>query len=246
MIWRYRLILFLLLFSFIIIIARLFYWQVVKAQELYLLGQSQYGKTIKIIPQRGEIRTSDGFPIVSNKISFLLFANPKEVRNKNSTIKRLLSVVDLDESSASAQLSLDRFWVPLKSGLSIEEKDKIDKLKLPGIGFEKHYVRYYPEASMAAHLVGFVGKNEVGQDKGYFGLEGYYDRLLKGKEGEAVQIHDAIGRTILAQANENTKEIDGSSLVLNIDRSIQFMVEEKLKEGLEKYGASGVMTAILE
>ena len=246
MIWRYRLILFLLLFSFIIIIARLFYWQVVKAQELYLLGQSQYGKTIKIIPQRGEIRTSDGFPIVSNKISFLLFANPKEVRNKNSTIKRLLSVVDLDESSASAQLSLDRFWVPLKSGLSIEEKDKIDKLKLPGIGFEKHYVRYYPEASMAAHLVGFVGKNEVGQDKGYFGLEGYYDRLLKGKEGEAVQIHDAIGRTILAQANENTKEIDGSSLVLNIDRSIQFMVEEKLKEGLDKYGASAVTAAILE
>ncbi|MBI2031196.1 MAG: penicillin-binding protein 2 [Candidatus Levybacteria bacterium] len=246
MIWRFRLVLFLLLFSLFVVIIRLFYWQVVKAQELYLLGQSQYGKDIKIVPQRGDIMTSDGFPIVTNKISYLLFANPKEVKDTSATIQTLKQILDIDEASASAQLKRDRFWVPLKKDLTAEEKKNIEKLSLSGIGFEKQYKRFYPEASMSAHLVGFVGKDENGDDKGYFGLEGFYDRLLKGKEGRAVQIHDAVGRPILAEASSDTKAINGSGLKLNIDRSVQFMLEEKLKEGLDRYGASRVSAAILE
>lgn len=246
MIWRFRLILFLLLFSLFAVIVRLFYWQIVKAQELYLLGQSQYSHDIKIIPQRGDIMTSDGFPIVTNKISYLLFANPKEIKNKKNTIEVLKKILKIDEATASAQLNQDLYWVPLKKDLSVEEKRSVEKLGLPGIGFEKHYKRYYPEGSMSAHLIGFVGKNEIGNDRGYFGLEGFYDRLLKGKEGRAVQIRDAIGRPILAEVSSDFKAIDGSHLKLNIDRSVQFMLEEKLKEGLERYRASRLSAAILE
>ncbi len=245
MIWRYRLIFFILVFAFAVIVVRLFYWQVVKAQELYLLGQSQYGTTIKIIPKRGEIKTSDGFPIVADKISFLLFANPKEIKDKKKVIDSLSQVTDIDIASVSAELSLDRFWVPLKL-VSPEDKEKIDKLKLSGIGFEKQYSRFYPEASMAAHLLGFVGKDNLGEDKGYFGVEGYYDRLLKGKQGIAVQIQDANGRPILAATNSNVEAVDGSSLILNINRSVQFIAEEKLKEGIDKYRASGGMVGIME
>jgi len=246
MIWRFRFILFLLLLSFLAVIFRLFYWQIVRAQELYILGQSQYGREIKIVPKRGEIMTSDGFPIATNKISYLLFANPKEIKAKKDTIEVLEKVLDINKASLSAQLGLDLFWVPLKRDLTLEEKRKIEKLNLHGIGFEKYHKRFYPEASMSAHLLGFVGKDENGDDKGYFGLEGFYDRLLKGKAGKAVQIHDAVGRPILAEASYDTKAIDGSSIKLNINRSIQFMLEEKLKEGLQKYGAARVSAAILE
>lgn len=246
MIWRYRLILFILVLAFVVIIARLFYWQVVKAQELSALAQSQYGAAVKIIPQRGEIKTSDDFPIVANKISFLLFANPKEISDKKSTADVLSLVLGESRASISAQLGADRFWIPIKSDISLEKKDQIEKLGLAGIGFEKQYTRFYPEASMAAHLVGFVGKDEAGEDKGYFGLEGYYDRLLSGKKGVAVQIHDAQGRPILAASNADTRAVDGSSLVLSINRSIQFIASEKLKEGIEKYGASGGMVGIIE
>ncbi len=210
------------------------------------MAQSQYGDTLKIVPQRGEIKTSDGFPIATDKISFLLFANPKEIRDKKDTIEKLQSVTNIDTASVSAQLSLDRFWVPLKSDLSFEEEKNIEKLKLSGIGFEKQYTRFYPEASMAAQLLGFVGKDEAGEDKGYFGLEGYYDRLLRGKTGEAIQIHDAQGRPILAATTYNTGAVDGSNLILGINRSIQFLVEEKLKEGIKKYGASSGMIGIMD
>lgn len=244
--WRYRFTFFLIAIFFLLVVLRLFYWQVIKASELTSLAQSQYGTTIKLTPQRGIIKTSDGFPIVSNKISYLLFANPREVKNKGYVSSSLASILGIDVASVSASLSLDRFWVPITSGVSFEEKQKIEELKLSGIGFDQRYERSYPEASMAAHILGFVGKDIEGNDKGYFGIEGYYDRLLKGKEGVAVEVHDALGRPILASINNSSRQVDGESLTLTINRSIQFLAEQKLKEGVDKYGASSGMVGVIE
>jgi len=83
MTWRYRVTLLFFLFFFFSILARLFYWQVVRAEELAALGQDQYGRIVKLNPQRGEIITSDGFAIAANKLSYLVFANPKEIKDVN-------------------------------------------------------------------------------------------------------------------------------------------------------------------
>lgn len=246
MTWRYRFTFVILVLFFILVICRLFYWQVVKAQELSALGQLQYGRTVTVFPQRGEIRSSDGFPIVTNKISYLVFANPKEIKDKTATINTLSQVLSLDVASISADLSLDRFWVPLTSGIDTQTKDRLDKLNLQGIGFEQQYSRFYPEASLAAQLVGFVGKDEAGEDKGYFGLEGYYNRLLKGKTGSAIQIHDAFGKPILARLNQQSGQIDGSSLILSLNRPIQFLIEGVLKDSVEKYGAASGMVGVMD
>lgn len=244
---RYRIVLLTFTLIFGVIILRLFYWQVVKASELSKLGQVQYGRSIKIEPIRGEIKTSDGFPIVANKISYLLYANPKEVKNKELISVYLSQKLGVDQASISAQLAQDLFWVPLGRNLDPVKKDEIEKEKFEGLGFEQEFERYYPEASMAANLLGFVGKDENGNSKGYFGVEGYYDRLLRGKSSSAVQINDALGRPILARVNsKDSFGTDGSSLVLNVNRSIQFLAERELKDGIEKYGAAGGMVGILD
>lgn len=245
MTWRYKTAFLGIVILFLLVIGRLFYWQVVKAQELSALGQQQYGVNITISPQRGNIKTSDGFPIAGNKITYLVFANPKEIKNIGETSSILSSNLDIDIASVSSVLSLDKFWVPIKSGIDLQTKEKLEKLNLLGIGFDKQYERFYPEASMAAQLLGFVGKDTEGKDKGYFGIEGYYDRLLRGKEGIAIQVHDALGRPILAKMNSASGEVNGESLVLSIDRSIQFLAEKKLKEGIEKYGAESGMIGIM-
>lgn len=245
MTWRYKFAFFGIVFLFFLVVGRLFYWQIVKAQELSILGQEQYGTTVKITPQRGNIETSDGFPIVTNKISYLVFANPKEIKNKGEVSSILSSILDIDIASVSSSLSLDRFWVPIKYGVDIKTKKNLENLNLEGIGFDRQYERFYPEASMAAQLLGFVGKDESGNNKGYFGLEGYYDRLLRGKEGVAIQVHDAFGRPILAKMNTSSGEVDGENLILSIDRSIQFLAERKLKEGIEKYQAVSGMIGIM-
>jgi cell division protein FtsI/penicillin-binding protein 2 len=246
MTWRFRAVFFGIIFLFLLVIARLFYWQAVRASDLALLGQEQYGTTVTIPAERGEIRTSDGFPIATNKLSYLVFANPKEIANKNLVSTALASALQLDIASVSADLALDRFWVPITSGIDSQTKQKLEQMNLPGIGFNQQYQRFYPEASMAAQLLGFVGKDSNGDDKGYFGLEGYYDRLLKGKQGLAVEVDDAFGRPILAKMNQSTAETDGSSLILNIDRSMQFLVEQKIKAGVELYGATSGMVGIMD
>ncbi len=246
--WRYRFILFLLIGAFFLVVARLFYWQVVKAEELSFLGKSQYGQRIVLDAVRGEIKTSDGFPLATNKLSYLAYVNPKEIaqKDKEKLIRILSSYLSVDSASVSASLAKDLFWVPVKSGIDIETKEKISILDLPGVGFEEQYVRFYPEASMAAHLIGFVGKDEWGGNKGYFGIEGYYDRQLAGKPGTIVQIKDALGRPILAKSNAKAGKVDGRSLQLHIDRTVQFIVEKKLKQGIEKYQAAGGMVAVMD
>lgn len=244
--WRYPFVFIIFVILFFCVIGRLFYWQVVKAEMLSGLGKSQHSGVTKTLPKRGEMKTADGFPIVTNKVSYLLFANPKEVRDKAKTIDTLSSLLDIDGASVSSQLKLDKFWVPIKSNITAEKKEEIEKIGLPGIGFEEHFTRFYPEASTAAHLIGIVGKNDSGQDKGYFGLEGYYDRLLTGKESYTVDIHDALGMPILSERSDRSTGADGGSLILGVDRSIQFLIERKLKDGIKKYGALGGMIGIMQ
>ena len=244
--WRYPFVFITFLIFFALVIARLFYWQIVKAEELSQMATDQYNGVIKLLPKRGEIKTSDGFPIVANKVSYLLYINPTEVKDKNKTIHALSSLLDLSVASISSKFQPDRLWVSIKTGIEASQKEEIEKISLPGVGFEENYSRFYPEASIAAHLVGFVGKNESGQDKGYVGLEGFYDRLLKGKEGYTVELHDALGRPILSKRIDKTRGSDGGSLSLSIDRSVQFLAEQKLKDGIGKYNASGGMVGVMD
>lgn len=134
-------------------------------------------------------------------------------------------------------LTKDASWVPLKHKITSEEKEQIEKLEINGLGFDFEEDRSYPEASMSAHLLGFVGKDTAGQDKGYFGLEGYYDLMLSGVSGELSREKDARGLPLLIGTARRVAPRDGMTLKTHIDRSIQFLVEKKLAEGIEKYGA---------
>ena len=245
MTWRYRLTFFFFLLVFGLIISRLFYWQVVRAQELSSLGQAQYDRQVTTLAQRGEIKTSDGFAVAANKLSYLVYANPKLVKDKQTESDELEKLLDVKSATISALLSKDKFWVPLKSNVDNSVKEKIDAKKFPGVGFQDETVRFYPEASMAASLLGFVGKDDNGEDKGYFGLEGYYDRQLRGKDGTSIIVHDAAGQPILAKMNDSTAKVDGRDLILNIDRRIQFMLDNELKTGIAKYGAQSGMAIVM-
>ena len=244
--WRFYAIVAVFLLSFLIVIARLFYWQVVRAEELSLFGEAQYERTVEFSSQRGEIFASDGFPLVASTLSYLIYANPKEIKDIKNVSEKLSNILGTEPSSVSAMLSLDRFWVPVASYVSIEKKNKIKELSLQGVGFDDQFSRFYPEASMSAHLTGFVGKNDIGEDKGYFGLEGYYDRQLKGKTLKIVQIKDAYERPIIAKREVGVGNTKGRALVTSVDRAVQHLVEEKLHEGIQKYGASGGMIGVID
>lgn len=221
-----------------LVIARLFYWQVIAGSDLRAEASSQYYLELPLPSQRGTIVASDGKPLVMNEPAFLVFAQPRDITNINTFVDRVSAVLELDPSELLTRLSEpDRAWVPLGHKINNEKTTSLKSLNLEGLGFEKEPKRYYPEASAAAHLLGFVGSDEFGQDRGYFGLEGYYDRELGGKDGKLQLEKDVRGAPILINQPLRIEPENGRTLELWLDRTVQRFVEERLKEGIARYGA---------
>lgn len=208
------------------------------SEKLKAQAESQYFLRQEIPAKRGEILYADGQPLATNEKCFLVFAQPKEIEDEKELAKKLNSILEVDEATVAAKFSQKNlYWVPIKDKVKEEKVEEIKKLNLAGIGFQEESKRFYPEGSTSAHLLGFVGKDVAGKDKGYFGLEGYYDRELKGRPGFLTLEKDAQGNPILTSSREEFLKENGDALVLNVDRSVQYILEKKLKEGLKKYEA---------
>jgi len=258
MVVRLKIISALFLLTFVIIIGRLFYWQIYKGKELSIQARNQYVGGQIISAPRGEILASDGSWLVARGDSWLIFAElPKLTEEKRKIAEKLAPYFIEDGKSRSDLLEeIDRIigllekeevvWIPLKNRISSEDKVEIENLQIGGIGFERNEVRMYPEASTAAHLLGFVGKNEDGEDQGYFGLEGYYHLTLSGKTGYVSRESDARGVPILLGGSQQIFAIGGTNLVTSIDKPVQLSVDKRLKKGIKTYGAAGGSVIVAE
>lgn len=246
---RISIVLFLFLASYFVIIYKLYYWQIIRHQELKDIAINQSSESLVIPAVRGDILSSDNYPLATTKKSYLAYANPKlittKIRDNAQYIEKLSQILGLDVDEVKKRLSRDLYWVKLAENIDDLQRSKIEELNIKGIGFEENDLRYYPEASMAGQLIGFVGKDENGQNKGNFGLEGYYNDQLQGRSGRIYMIHDAFGNPILGDIREE-KTINGRSLLLNIDRTVQYISEEKLKEGIRQYQADGGSVVVME
>lgn len=247
---------------------RLFTWQVVRADELTNVAKSQHLTSKTIQAKRGSILASDNFPLVSSKEAWVFWVSPKKIKEPEKLARLIalliteepLSTQEATESATSREQRVreeeeriksllvakkDSAWVPIKRKVGRSIKEQIEKLGLEGVGFDSEEDRDYPEGSMAAHLLGFVGKDAAGEDKGYFGLEGYYDLSLSGASGRKAWEKDASGKPILLGIAREINVLDGASLKTHIDRSIQFIIERRLEEGLQKYGASQGLVVVM-
>ncbi len=238
--WRFKFFSFIYLLLFVGLILRLIYWQVIRGADLSEGAKGQYKSSRITAATRGNILASDGSFWALRTDAWLAYVNTNELTAKIPDVSKKLAVfLNEDESHLSNLLSKKSAYVPLKQKIDNETKKNIEALGIKGIGFELREARYYPEASTAAQLLGFVGKDETGADIGYFGLEGYYNLPLSGKPGFLGREKDAHGSPILIDPGKNVSAISGIDLLTSIDKRMQILAEAKLKEGIEKYGALG-------
>ena len=244
---RIRLVLTGLVLGFLLIQIRLFYWQILKGNARASAASQQYYFTLQIPPIRGTILASDANPLVTHKTAYFAYGEPKKIEDPKSFISGVSELLGLDKEKVEENISVpNSVWVPLKPKVDEETYQKIIDLKLQGIGFEKDASRYYPEGSMAANLLGFVGSDSNGEDKGYFGIEGFYNLALRGKPGSLIQEKDARGLPILLGDGKRIPAENGQTLELYLDRTVQFIAETKLKQGIQKYGAKEGLVAIMD
>lgn len=237
------------------VVLMLFRWQVLNYDLLRAKAEQQHFISYKIDGPRGVITSSDNAILAANTPTFLLYALPKVLENKNISkndlVTKILAILNPEYSKEHreefySKLENNLEWVPLRKNISLEAKRQIERLNLEGIGFENELTRFYPEASTAAHILGFVGSDANGAQKGYFGVEGFYNGELKGIEGSVREEKDAQGFPILLGTFIKRDAKSGRNLVLNINRSVQYIVEKKLKEGIKKYGAKSASSVVMD
>lgn len=252
------------------IILRLAYWQLIKGPELAVQAKDQYTSKEILYPHRGEIITADGYPLVVNRPIYSVTSYKPNLKEKPKDIVDMvlpLIRIEIDDpaiatDSAKRMAEEDRLRLDLSASmlnnlatknysvlarnLSASEKLSIDSLNLAGLNFEESFTRGYPEASMSAHVAGFVGRNDSGDPTGYFGLEGFYNRELGGRAGIEKQERDAVGNPLMIGDYRELGRRDGRTLKLHLERSTQFIAESELKRGLELYGASSGEVLIMD
>lgn len=251
-----------------LIVFRLGYWQLIKGKELAAQADAQYFDSLEIAAKRGEILAADGSVLASSVPTFLLyaykpnltvdigmlgskladlFAQTEDQISSDSARQKTKEEIKKDlVSQFTAKLSKDSVWEILAKKVGIKNKAEIESWHTTGFGFQPSWSRFYPEASSSAQILGIVGSDASGQPKGYFGLEGYYDRELRGVSGKLKQERDALGNPILVGRYTEIPPKTGRTIVVHIDKYIQRIVEKALLKGIKKYGANAGEVMIMD
>lgn len=241
------------------ILARLGYWQIWRGPELSSKADNQHFDSLELAGERGEIKASDGSILVDSAVAYLLYVyKPNFQGNAEATGNKLANILEVQEGAEAGETRIKTAvkikeklmngstWELLARNVTAEQKKTIENLGISGVGFQQISTRFYPEASMSAQVLGFVGSDAAGRPQGYFGLEGFYERELKGVPGFIRQEKDARGNPILVGSFQEVDSQPGRTIVTHIDRFVQYLVESELKAGLEKYGAAAGEVVIME
>ncbi len=256
---------------FLVLIAKLFYWQVLAQDTLSQIALNQQQTTLEVPARRGDILFSDGSPLATSQPTWLAYlvrghGQPDLTQWSeklagilypqlalSGTPSAQLNPSEVEALTKKAEAALDSRlsdeninWISLGSRVNLAQKLALDGLKLDSLWLEPTQGRFYPEASMAAHLLGFVGLDSRGKDKGYYGLEGYYNLELSGRPGVIREEKDAFNQPIVSGDFSAQSKKDGRTLELNIDKGLQFIVESKLEKGVERYGAKAGSVTVMD
>lgn len=251
--------------------ARIFYLQVFRGDELSKKAESQQMMDKEVKAMRGTIYDCDKNVLAQSATVWDVFIDPYEIicrpadgeepdekrikELEEATEKKRQAVVDglakffeYDEEEKAELLKLtynekSRYELvkkQIENDLKMKIAEYASENNLNCIGFDRNSKRYYPYGSLASNVLGFTG----GDDQGIYGLELYYEDELTGMNGRVVTAKDAWQNEISDEYETSVEAVDGNSLVLTINQTIQYHLEKGLREALEEYqplGAYGVV-----
>lgn len=137
-------------------------------------------------------------------------------------------------------------YEPVAQNVDADVLDAIVALDLDGISYVLKDGRSYPETGFSGQVLGFVGRDQDDQPLGQYGLEGYFEDFLSGTAGELASESDSSGSWIGVGSRAYTPAIDGGSLVLTIDRTVEYTACAMLKAGVEQFSADSGSLVIVE
>ena len=227
--------------AFVLLIARLYRLQITDHDYYEALAISQQLREAPTVIARGGIYDRRGKPLALSASVENVFLSPAEIdqngEDRALIARELARILSLDEDEVLEKSRKTGSWyVTVKRRVEREEADAVRRFKtengIHGVHLEPDSRRYYPNSSLACHLIGFVGTDNTGLE----GIEAMYDEALSGSRGRTLRLTNAYGAELLFAGYEDFEPgEDGCDLTLTIDAGIQYYVEKHLKQAVADY-----------
>ncbi len=240
--WRRRTLLMVVLSGFVVLLGRSIYLQGVRTEFLQQKGDARYSRVLTLSAHRGMVTDRYGEPLAISTPVESIWASPPDVTINAQQLKKLAGLLNLKPSDLNKKLSnSDREFVYLKRRMPPEQAAQVMQMDIPGVFMQREYRRYYPAGEVMAHVVGFTGI----EDKGQEGMELVYQDWLSGKPGSRRVIKDRQGH-IVEDLEAVKVPQDGHDLVLSIDRKIQYLAYRELARAVEANKAKAGAIVVLD
>ena len=230
----------------------LFYWQIVRGEDMSsaALNQSLHSTTLPAM--RGTIYDATGTKVLAQSASVWTVVLEPAYLYDDEDLRRTVSnglapILGLDAEDIYEKTGDgSSYYTVLKRQVETETRDQINKFLADnkiesGIRLIDDYKRYYPYGTVASNILGFTGTD--GQGLG--GVETYYDEELSGTEGRLISARNAWNTDMPFEYEQYVEAEDGHSLVLTIDETVQSILEKYLAEGLQTYMVQNGAVAVL-
>jgi len=240
-VWRARFVLALLLLAFGVLVARSIYLQALKTDFLQEKGDARYSRVIEVPATRGRVVDRHGDALAVSTPVKSIWAIPSDAQLSRAEQARLATLLGMDAADLRRKLGdAQRDFVYLKRQVPPQTADAVAALGLQGIHQHREFRRYYPGGEVTAHVVGFTGVDDAGQE----GVELAFQHHLGGKPGSRRVIKDRLGQ-IVEDVESIRSAQDGRDLALSIDGKLQSLAFGALKTAVAQHRAkAGALVAL--
>ncbi len=226
--------LFIVFLVLILLIGRIGYIQFIQGGSLQVLAYEQQVQRRAVNSKRGTIYDATGKYILAvSSTAYTITVNPTNISEKNKEIiaRKIADMFSLDYEKTLKKLkkrsSIEIIVKKIDETQADEFRKWLQENKIEtGINIDEDNKRYYPYANLASQVIGFCG----GDNQGLDGVEAKYDEILKGTAGSISRATDAAGEEIGTEGENYTSAIDGNSIILSIDMTIQSIAEKYLEQ----------------
>ncbi len=225
----------------LLLISRLAWIQIVRADELYEQAWEQWNHVVPVQAARGSIYDREGNLLAGSVPVDTIAAIPSQIEDPDAVAKALAPILEMDEARIKELVTMENSSVYIKRRVSPELSSMVREMNIPGIIFFPEEKRNYPGEQLASQLLGFVG-----MDQGLAGIEYYYEDYLRGAESNLLYPADERGRQLPHHFSRFAPLPDSYDLRLAIDESIQHIVEKELAVVMEQSAPRQAMAVAVD
>jgi cell division protein FtsI (penicillin-binding protein 3) len=238
---RLRLLLLIIVLTFAALGARAAWLQTVRASSLAALAQSQTKFDLNLPASRGTIYDRLGIPLAIGEQATDVIADPMQISDPRREARVAAKVLRIPVRPLYRELAdRSRGFVYVERKASPKRAAALSKRNLTGFTFQSDERRVYPQGTVAAPTLGFVGTDNTG----LAGLEYELNKQLAGTQGRATVVRDATGQAV--NTIQERPAHDGRSVFLTLDSHIQANAEQVLERTVHEWHAKDATAIVLD